>query len=264
MYCCVDAIKEVPFCKLNFQINMIKGANILVTGCSRGLGLEMVKQLTALKTGKIIASCRVPEKANELCEIASQNKNVIVTKLDVTDLDSFKDLSVDINRICNTEGLNILINNAGISPKSTRINLVTADQMTETFFCNVVAPLMLTKALIPALGQGAAASGKNSVVANLSSILGSIEENTKQGGLYPYRSSKSALNSVTKSLSIDLASLKIGAISIHPGWVQTDMGGKHAPLTAPESIDGVLKVIDNFNDSLNGGFYNNFGEKLPW
>merc|ERR1719312_2354662 len=134
--------------------------------------------------------------------------------------------------------------------------------MTETFYTNVVAPLMLTKSLLPNLGQGAAASNKSSVVLNLSSILGSIAENSKQGGLYPYRASKSALNSVTKSLSIDLKSLKICAVSVHPGWVQTDMGGKHAPLTPQQSIGGVLELIDKFEISQNGGFYDNFGQVL--
>jgi len=247
-----------------FQMNLLSGANVLVTGCSRGLGLEMVKQLALRDTGKIFASCRTPEKASELGELSKKHENIYVTKLDVNDLNSFKSLNENVVKFCGTEGLNVLINNAGISPKSTRINLVTPDQMTETFFTNVVAPLMLTKSLIPILGQGAAASDKNSLVVNLSSILGSIAENTKQGGLYPYRSSKTALNSVTKSLSIDLGSLNISAVSLHPGWVQTDMGGKNAPLTPQQSIEGVLDFINKFEISQNGGFYDNFGKVLPW
>jgi len=245
-------------------MRMLSGANILITGCSRGLGLEMVKQLAPKNTGKIFASCRAPEDAIELGKLAEQHENIFVTQLDVTNLNSFKDLNDNIKKFCGTDGLNILVNNAGVSPKSTRINLVTPEQMTETFFCNVVAPLMLTKSLIPMLGQGAQTSDKNSLVVNLSSILGSIAENTKQGGLYPYRSSKTALNSVTKSLSIDLASLKICAVSVHPGWVQTDMGGKNAPLTSQQSIEGVLGLIDGFEIEQNGGFYDNFGKVLPW
>jgi len=243
---------------------MLSGANILITGCSRGLGLEMVRQLNNKDSGLIFATCRSPDHANHLNEIASKNKNVIVTKLDVTALDSFTAVSDTIKRECGSKGLNILINNAGVSPRSTRINLVTPDQMTETFFCNVVAPLMLTKSLIPQLSQGSQNSNKSSLVVNMSSILGSIGENKKQGGLYPYRSSKSALNAVTKSLSIDLASVKINAISIHPGWVQTDMGGKNAPLTAQQSIQGVLEVLENFQEDYNGKFFDNNGEELPW
>lgn len=248
-----------------FQMKMLSGANILITGCSRGLGLEMVKQLSVKNTGKIFATCRAPEKANELGKLAEKHENIYVTQLDVTNLNSFKDLNENIiKKFCGIDGLNILINNAGVSPKSTRINMVTPEQMTDTFFSNVVAPLMLTKALIPSLGQGAQNRDKNSLVVNLSSILGSIAENTKQGGLYPYRSSKTALNSVTKSLSIDLASLKISAVSVHPGWVKTDMGGQNAPLTPEQSIEGVLDLIDKFENDQNGGFFDNFGKVLPW
>jgi len=245
-------------------MRMLSGSNILITGCSRGLGLEMVKQLAAKKTGKIFATCRAPENASELGKLAEDHENIYVTKLDVTNLNSFKDLNDNIKKFCGTDGLNILVNNAGVSPKSTRINFVTAEQMTETFFSNTVAPLMLTKSLIPLLGQGAQNCDKNSLVVNLSSILGSIAENTKQGGLYPYRASKTGLNSVTRSLSIDLASLKICAVSVHPGWVQTDMGGTNAPLTPQHSIEGVLGLIDGFEMAQNGGFYDNFGNVMPW
>ena len=103
-----------------------------------------------------------------------------------------------VRRICGTYGVNVLINNAGVAPKSTRINMVTGDQMTSTFLTNVVGPLLLTKALVPLLGQGVQTRGQDSLVVNLSSILGSIGENTSQGGLYPYRASKAALNAVTK------------------------------------------------------------------
>ena len=109
-----------------------------------------------------------------------------------------------MRRICGTDGVNVLINNAGVAPKSTRINMVTGDQMTATFLTNVVGPLLLTKALVPLLGQGVQTRGQDSLVVNLSSILGSIGENISQGaggaggGLYPYRASKAALNAVTK------------------------------------------------------------------
>ena len=94
--------------------------------------------------------------------------------------------------------MNLLINNAGISPKSTRINFVTAQQMEDTLMTNCISPLMFTKALLPLLKEGAAlgAEGehhvKNSIVVNISSILGSLTSNTgdRSGGLYPYRCSK--------------------------------------------------------------------------
>ena len=159
-----------------------------------------------------------------------------------------------------------LINNAGVAPKATRYNLVKVEQMESTFRTNVIAPLFLTKAIIPLLKKN-----PHSLIVNMSSILGSIENNQKVmnsggsgGGQYPYRSTKAALNMVTRSLSIDLEHANIGAISIHPGWVKTDMGGKYATLTPEESIEGVLNVITNYSDEQNGQFLDFNGDSVSW
>ena len=141
--------------------------------------------------------------------------------------------------------------------------MVTEAQMMETFKTNVVAPVLLTKSLISNLKKGASHSDTSSLIVNLSSILGSVAENT-QGGLYPYRTSKAGVNAASKSLSLDLAPANILAVALHPGWVQTDMGGKNAPLTSTQSIQGVLEVIENFSSQQNGGFYDNFGKEIPW
>ena len=243
---------------------MLRGANIFITGCSRGLGLEMVKQLvTRRTTGLIFATCRAPDLATDLARIAADNRNVHLLPLDVTNCPAFPGVSEAVSEITGEKGLNILINNAGVSPKSTRINMVTEDQMMETFKTNVVAPVLLTKSLLANLKIGARHSDQSSLVVNISSILGSVSENT-QGGLYPYRSSKAGVNAVSKSLSLDLAPSNILAVALHPGWVQTDMGGKNAPLTSSQSIQGVLEVIDNFSSEQNGGFYDNFGKQIPW
>jgi len=243
---------------------MLRGSNIFITGCSRGLGLEIVKQLVARgDTCNIIATCRKPDTCGALTDISKQNKNVHVLPLDVTDYASFPSLVENVNGLLSDKGLNILINNAGVSPKSTRINMVTEKQMVETFTCNVVAPLLLTKALLPQLKQGSS-DNKPSLIVNMSSILGSIAENTRQGGLFPYRSSKSGLNAVTRSLSIDLRGDHVHAVSVHPGWVRTDMGGHNAPLSAEQSVNGVLAQIDNHSDANNGGFIDYSGHELPW
>ena len=244
---------------------MLRGANILVTGSSRGLGLEMVKQLIARgDTNKIVATCRDPNTCPALLELDSSSDKVHVLRLDVTKLNSFPDLANSLRHITEDQGLNILINNAGVSPKATKINLVTDDQMRETFECNVIAPLFLTKSLLPELKQAAKMSSSPALIVNLSSILGSIAENTRQGGLYPYRASKSALNAVTRSLSLDLAKDRVEAVAIHPGWVRTDMGGHMAPLSPEESVAGVLTQIDTHTSENNGGFIDQTGNTLPW
>jgi len=243
---------------------MLAGANIFITGCSRGLGLEMVQQLAGShKTGLIFATCRAPEVATQLGRLAADHSNVHLMSLDVTQCESFPAVSQAVAQITGEQGLNILINNAGISPKSTRINMVTEQQMMETFKTNVVAPVMLTKSLIPNLKKGVSHSNNPSLIVNMSSILGSVAENS-QGGLYPYRSSKAGLNAVSKSLSLDLSSANILSLALHPGWVQTDMGGKNAPLSPASSVQGILQVLDKVQGADSGGFFDNLGTKLPW
>merc|ERR550534_1260871 len=109
-------------------------------------------------------------------------------------------------------------------------------------------------------------SASNSVVVNMSSILGSISENTgdHSGGLYPYRCSKAGLNMVTRSLSIDLKSFGITVISMHPGWVRTDMGGPNATLAQHESVENMVNTMRNIQFEHSRMFFNHDGEVIPW
>ena len=97
----------------------------------------------------------------------------------------------------------------------------------------------------------------------LSSQLGSIEDNNS-GGMYIYRSSKSGLNQVVKSLSIDLKAYGITVVSLHPGWVKTDMGGANAPVSIDESVEGMIRVIETTDIADTGKFLNFHGRELPW
>lgn len=182
--------------------------------------------------------------------------------LDVTDFDSFAKFASKIDDFSQDNGLNLLINNAGFAPKSTRLSFVKAADFEQTFRINVTAPVLLTKALAPLLKKGATAD-KPSWVVNMSSVLGSIEENTN-GGLYPYRASKSALNACTKSMSLDLKADHIHAMSLHPGWVKTDMGGQNAQLEVEESCQQMVRLITNLSPEKNGKFYQHDGKELPW
>ena len=123
----------------------------------------------------------------------------------------------------------------------------------------MIAPLTVTQAIIENIKKGS--DKKKYIFSALSS--GSIEDNTS-GGMYIYRSSKTALNQVVKSLSVDLKPMGITVISLHPGWVKTDMGGPNAPVSIDESIKGMMKVI-NMTDIRNTGTFLNFdGQGLPW
>ena len=251
----------------------------LITGASRGLGLELVKQLcncdkslNRLKPSSILATCRNPEKALELQEVSKSNaEKVIIKKLDVADFASYSEFVKTIEPIVEKTGINCLINNAGISPKSTRYTMVNVEQMADTFKTNAIAPLMFSREMLPFLKKAADNNSIESLIVNMSSILGSVELNHPEsgggsgGGIYPYRSSKAALNMITRSLSLDLKHINTKAVAIHPGWVKTDMGGSHAPLTTEQSIFGVLSVINNFSsESHNGKLIDYTGKILPF
>lgn len=159
-------------------------------------------------------------------------------------------------------GINLLINNAGYSSKFTRLDYVKAEQMEKTFLINVVAPVLLAKEFKPLLKKATSPS-QSSWVVNISSILGSIDAN-KEGGFYPYRASKAALNACTKSMAIDLRTDNIHALSLHPGWVKTDMGGSNAPLKVEQSCSNMVQLMENLEVNQSGKFLQYDGKELPW
>lgn len=165
------------------------------------------------------------------------------------------------------KGLHVLINNAGIYNK---VSLMEGDPslILENVEVNAVAPFALTRAFLPLLRQ--AKDGNKTgkpVVANITSQMGSIDDNTS-GGHYAYRTSKAAMNMLTKSLSVDLESEGIRAVAIHPGWVLTDMGGPKAPLSTETSASNMINTIVRVSKDeigTNGNIFLNFdGKPIPW
>ncbi|XP_024946356.1 uncharacterized protein LOC107273264 isoform X3 [Cephus cinctus] len=246
--------------------------SIFVTGSNRGLGLGLIKHLvqSSKPPEYIFATCRNPDKALELKEIAQKSGGVHIIKLDLTDIDSYKNVVKVVEEKLAGRGLNVLVNNAGISSKFARLNYVKEKQLTEAFMTNSVAPILLAKELLPLLKKAASnATDKKSMsveraaIINMTSILGSITEND-QGGFYPYRCSKAALNAATKSMSIDLKDDGILVVCLHPGWVRTDLGGKNAPIDVDTSIQGILSTLDTLTEAQTGCFLQYDGKMLPW
>lgn len=182
---------------------------------------------------------------------------------------SYDTLVKQIDDVTQDKGLNVLFNNAGIAPKSTRINITKVEDLMNTFEINTVVPIMLAKACLPLLKKASKFQENldfcvnRAAIINMSSILGSIEGNA-DGGLYAYRTSKAALNAATKSLSIDLFPNKILCVALHPGWVRTDMGGSNAPLDVEPTTTEIIETVMKFNAKHNGGFYQYDGKQLPW
>lgn len=237
--------------------------SILITGCNRGLGLGLIKCFLKLPTPPrhVIATCRNLQQAEELKSLAEQHSNLHVLQIDLKAVDQYDNFAKEVETIVQDNGLNVLFNNAGVSPKSTRLNFVKTEDLTDTFMTNVVAPIMLTKAA--EVNVSAPIGPTKACIVNMSSILGSIAANS-DGGLYAYRTSKSALNSATKSMSIDLKGNQIMAVAMHPGWVRTDMGGSKAPLSVEQSCAKMVQTVIGLGEKHNGGFLQYDGKELPW
>ncbi|GBG14662.1 short-chain dehydrogenase [Novimethylophilus kurashikiensis] len=227
---------------------------LLITGANRGLGLEFVKQYAA-DGWNVLACCRAPVDAVELNAIATSSAGLVsLHALDVSDLTAIDRLAGEIS-----QPLDLIISNAGIYPdRSGGFGHTDYAAWDLAFRVNTMATLKLAEAFIGHLERG---EGK--VFAAVSSKMGSLEDNTS-GGHYLYRSSKSAVNMVVKSLAIDLAPRGIKAIVLHPGWVLTDMGGPNAMIDTTTSISGMRKVLSRVTPNDSGRFISYDGTEIGW
>ncbi|XP_066557106.1 C-signal [Amia ocellicauda] len=249
-----------------------KCQTVLITGASRGLGLQMVKDLmrASWRPEKVIATARDPAGAQELRDLADKHQGVYIIPLDVVNQSSIEQATREVEALLGDEGLNCLINNAAIHLNQT-LEEATVEAMMKTYETNTVSPLMITKAFLPLLRkaakQGTGMGIHRAAVINISSILGSIHLNlgpVSDNKSYPYRASKAALNLVNRILAADLMAEGILCTVLHPGWVRTDMGGPEGELSTEESISALLPVIYNLSEKDHGGFLDYKGNTLPW
>ena len=224
---------------------------VLITGANRGLGLEFVRQY-ADNNWKVIATCRDPESAKDLYDIQGDKE---ILPLDVTDFEAIEQTS----ELLRSEKIDVLLNNAGVYDSDKNgLGKTNFDDWTKMLRINTIAPLKIVESFISQV-----VSSKRKVIVSISSLLGSLSANDT-GGQYAYRSSKSALNSVNKSLSIDLARKGIISIVISPGWARTDMGGPNAAVDPIDSVSGIRRVINNLKPEDSGKFFNYDGSNIDW
>jgi len=230
--------------------------SVLVTGSSRGLGFEFVKQYAA-DGWHVIATCRNPEKADTLKALAGgSDGRVTLHPLDVADIHQIDSLAASLEG----HAVDVLINNAGVSGGSFGGGLgdIDYDMWEQVFRVNTMAIARMTHAFLPHLERG-----DQKKLITISSGLGSIGGND-WGGLYVYRSSKAAANAVTRSLALDLKDKHIIAAALIPGWVMTDMGGPGADITPDVSIAGMRKVIAGLTLDKSGTFISYEGKTVEW
>lgn len=218
-------------------------ANVLVTGCNRGIGLQLVTQLAA-RGDHVIAVCREPSK--ELEDLGVR----IISGIDVSRGDAMPRLTAALG----DEPLDVLINNAGIL-RGDALGELDYDQMVEQFKVNTLGPLRVTEALLGNLREG-------SRVAIVTSRVGSIADNSS-GGYYGYRASKTAVNMVGTNLMHDLKPRGIAVALLHPGLVATEMTGGQG-ISPADSARGLIERIDGLDMTNTGSFWHAEGYELPW
>ncbi len=228
----------------------------LITGANRGIGLELARQY-AMDGWRVLACCRNPDSAEALKQLTTQYPGQVqIRALDVADINQVDTLSKTLAH----EAIDVLINNAGIYPHADGKGFGHTDyaEWMRAFQVNTMAPLRMAECFIEQVARS-----KLKIIATISSMMGSIDDNTS-GGSYLYRSSKAAVNMVNKSLALDLQSRGITAVVFNPGWVKTDMGGPNAMITVQQSVAGLRKVIGNLGQADSGKFFDYDGRKLPW
>ena len=229
-------------------------STVLITGANRGIGLELCQQF-AEDGWAVIACCRRPAEAADLETLAGRFDRVEIRALDVTDYAQMQSLSSELA----DRPIDILLSNAGIyGSKSAYFGNVDPAEWRDVLEVNTIAPLMLAQAFVEQV-----AASRQKLIAVIGSKVGSIADNGS-GGSYVYRSSKTAVNQVVKSLSIDLADRGISAISLHPGWVKTDMGGPNAEITTATSVAGLKAVLQDAGPAQSGHFIEYNGDPIPW
>ena len=221
---------------------------VLITGANRGIGLELARQLSAAGH-EVIGTARKPEQAEDLEKLGAK-----VLQLDVTDASSVAALAAALKGT----KIDLLINNAGTFGQSPgSLQDTDFERVKMTFDVNSLGPMRVTQALLP----NVLASDSKTII-HISSIMGSIENN--QGSYYGYRASKAALNMLNKSLAAELKDQGVTSVVLHPGWVQTRMGGAGASITVDVSVSGMLAVIAGLELEQTGHFYDYQGNELPW
>ena len=223
--------------------------NVLITGANRGIGLAMASSFSEAGYS-VIGTARRPDAATDLHRL-----EVKVVQLDVTDPLSVSALAQELEG----QPIDILVNNAGmVSSEAAEFADVDIEKLLTEYQVNSLGPLRVTQALLPNV-----MAGKRKIVANVSSMMGSMELNTF-GCCMGYRASKAALNSFTKTLAVDMSGDGTIFVVLHPGYVKTDMNDGAGNISAAKSAAGLYTVITGLDQADDGKFFNYDGKSMPW
>ena len=228
---------------------------VLVTGANRGIGLAFTKQLSDLGL-QVLACCRQPENASELQALATARKNITVYQLDVSNQQHIEHLAEELS----DHVIDIVLNNAGVMGENgVTVGNIDRDNFLNVMSVNCLSVLKVSEAFLPHLGKST-----DKLIVVISSAMGSISDN-QSGRSYAYRASKTAVNSVMRSFAIDVNDKGIKVLLLHPGWVQTNMGGDSALLDADKAVSAMLEQIEKHKHNAQAEVLRRYdGGTMPW
>ncbi len=230
--------------------------NVLITGANRGIGLELARLCASLGY-RVFAGSRSVDRANELKALSEQYLNLIkIIPMEISDETSLDTCLEMVLR--ETDSLDLLINNAGINDGEETVRTFDAQKAVHVMMTNAISPIMVVQKFL-----GLLKAGTNPKVIMISSESGSISGMEKFRG-YTYFGSKAALNMFTRCLAWDPEAAGIISVTLHPGWVRTDMGGPTAHLSVTESATGILNLATRLAQADNGKFFTWEGKEFPW
>lgn len=235
--------------KTKFGRSMADRPVVLIAGASRGLGFELARQFVR-RDWQVIATMRDPSTAPDLASM----ERLSVKRLDITDRDTVSGLKAELGGL----SLDVLYINAGImGPTHHDPMRITEDEFQSLMLTNALAPVRFATTFLDSLRDD------SGVIVFMTSQLGSVARN-EGGGYDLYRASKAALNTLTRSFVARLGRRKLAVLSLHPGWVRTDMGGKNAPLDAETSVAGMIDIVERARGTHGHRFLDYQGNVIPW
>jgi len=227
----------------------------VVTGSNRGIGLEIARQLIALDLHVIVTARDGKAAEAALADLKGERGAASAHALDISDGASVTALAAHVEAVHGR--IDVLVNNAGIAPDAWRSLFdLDIDTFRTTMETNVYGTLRCCQAFVPMMKKR-----NYGRVVNLSSQLGSLTRMT--GNSLAYRTSKTAVNALTRVLADELKDTNILVNAASPGWVRTDMGGKDAPRSPEEGARGSVRLATLPDDGPRGGFFDDH-EELPW
>lgn len=228
---------------------------VLITGANRGLGLGHAQRF-AERGIAVFATARVPKAADELHRLAHAHAGQFtVLPYDAADPDAPAQLKAALG----DTPVDLLLANAGAPGESGQaLGNIHVEGVLDLIRINALAPLKLVEALVYNITLS-----ERRLVAFQSSRMGSIGAN-EAGGNYEYRLSKVALNMIARNAANDLRPRGVTVVALHPGWVQTRMGGDGATVSVQTSVAGQQQLFDTLKLAHSGRFFNYDGTELPW